>query len=129
MHDLIERAIAIIETEREALFAAHQVGGVITVEDDTDQVAADAIAEMDAWLREARPALGIEAGAHGWIVGSGDGRQWRTWADGSPAWTDNPKLATRFARREDAEAVHAEDEDAWTVVTFSSTLIPKKHVC
>lgn len=50
-----------------------------------------------------------------WIVGSGDRERWRTWASGSPEWTTDRMQATRFARREDAEAVHREDEDAWRV--------------
>lgn len=55
----------------------------------------------------------------GWIVTSGDGKQFRLWKDGLPAWTDERAEATRYARRADAEAVHAEDEDAWCVVPYN----------
>ncbi len=54
---LLERAIAIIEAERECLFEGHQVGGVVRVDDDVDQIAVDAMAEMGAWLVDARAAL------------------------------------------------------------------------
>ena len=57
MRDLIERAIAIIETERECLFEGHQVGGVFVVRDEEDEIAADAIVSMDSWLADARAFL------------------------------------------------------------------------
>lgn len=55
----------------------------------------------------------------GWIVGSGDGKRFRHWEDGNPTWTDDRTKATRYARREDAEAVHREDEDAWSIQPYS----------
>jgi hypothetical protein len=57
----------------------------------------------------------------GWIVGNGAGTLWRTWRDGFSDWTADRVLATRYARREDAEAVHYHDEDAWTVQRFEAT--------
>ncbi len=68
----------------------------------------------------------VEAAAHhpdsaGWIVGNGDGTKWRQWTDWGPEWTSDRASATRFARREDAEAVHGGDEDAWTVQAYSSS--------
>lgn len=62
---------------------------------------------------------GGESVASGWIVGNGTGLRWRTWKDGLPNWTSNRDEATRYARREDAEAAHREDEDAWIVVPYS----------
>lgn len=55
--NLIETAIQIIETERQCLFEGHQVDGVLKVEDDTDQIAVDAIANMDEWLADAHRVL------------------------------------------------------------------------
>ena len=55
----------------------------------------------------------------GWIVGSGDCKRWRCWTDGMSDWTTDRNQATRYARRKDAEAVHREDEDAWTVTRFT----------
>lgn len=60
--------------------------------------------------------LGNEAG---WIVTSGDGERFRTWKDGMSAWVSHREEATRYARRVDAEAVHAEDEDAWCIVPYA----------
>jgi hypothetical protein len=59
-----------------------------------------------------------EFATQGWIVGNGDGTKWRHWTDCGPEWVTDRNSATRFARREDAEAVHAADEDAWTVERF-----------
>lgn len=56
----------------------------------------------------------------GWVVTSGDGHRYRTWRDGYSAWTTQRSEATRYARRQDAEAVHAEDEDAWCVVLYAT---------
>ena len=55
----------------------------------------------------------------GWIVTSADGLRFRMWETGFPRWTDRRADATRYARREDAEAVHSEDEDAWRVIPFN----------
>lgn len=61
-----------------------------------------------------------EVAGEGWIVGSGDGERWRCWRDGFSDWTIDRDAATRYARREDAEAVHREDEDAWTVQPYAA---------
>lgn len=57
----------------------------------------------------------------GWIVGDADQDKWRTWGALGPEWTSDRDKATRYARRCDAEQVHAEDMDAWSVVPFSPT--------
>lgn len=62
--------------------------------------------------------------APGWIVGNGDQTKWRTWCVLGPEWTDDRNKATRYARREDAELVHAEDEDAWSVVLLPTRQEP-----
>lgn len=72
-------------------------------------------------LLEAVDKLGA---SQGWIVGSGDEKRWRCWNAGGPDWTEDREEATRYARRVDAEAVHADDEDAWTVVPYESAWKP-----
>ncbi|RWB67610.1 hypothetical protein [Mesorhizobium sp.] len=67
---------------------------------------------------EALAAVDAPIGAQGWIVGSGDEKRWRCWTALGPEWTEDREKATRYARREDAEAVHAGDEDAWIVVPY-----------
>jgi hypothetical protein len=54
----------------------------------------------------------------GWIVASGDGQQFRAWQGGCPCWTNDRGEAIRYARRQDAEAAHEEDEDAWSVLPY-----------
>lgn len=54
----------------------------------------------------------------GWVVGNANDDQWRSWEFGAPVWVTDRDRATRYARREDAEAVHAEDEDAWRVTPY-----------
>jgi len=76
-------------------------------------------ADRAAFLEQYRAAaIASPADLRGWVVKSGDGRRFRTWRDGFSAWTDDCECATRYARRQDAEAVHKEDEDAWFVVPF-----------
>lgn len=64
-------------------------------------------------------AMAALAPKSGWIISNGTNNRWRSWVDGVPIWVNDRNLATRYARREDAEDVHAEDEDAWSVVPFS----------
>jgi hypothetical protein len=76
------------------------------------------------WSRDPGPAgepftpVAVQPDAAGWVVENGGGTRWRTWENGWSAWTDNVDDATRYARREDAEAVHRDDEDAWRVVPY-----------
>ncbi|ADJ24796.1 hypothetical protein Hden_3001 [Hyphomicrobium denitrificans ATCC 51888] len=77
-----------------------------------------ALAKIDAALS----TLPVNDRHHSaWIVGNGRGTEWRYWTDFGPAWTPDREKATRYARREDAEAVHAADEDAWTVEPYVSS--------
>lgn len=59
---LLERAIPIIQEERDCLFECHSINGELRIDDEADQVASDAIAEMDAWLNEAKKALWQDGG-------------------------------------------------------------------
>lgn len=65
----------------------------------------------------------------GFVVANGTGTRWRRWVPYEGCvWTENRALATRFARREDAEAVHFDDDDAWLiqpyVTPFGSGTLP-----
>lgn len=53
-----------------------------------------------------------------WIIANSAGDRWRVWRNGNIEWTEHRGHATRYVRREDAEAVHAEDEDAWRVEPY-----------
>lgn len=54
----------------------------------------------------------------GFVVANGSGTRWRCWRDGLPAWTDDRRRATIYARREDAEAASQEDEEAWLIQPY-----------
>ncbi len=56
----------------------------------------------------------VETG-RGWVVTNSRGDRFRSWGDTGPTWTDKVEHAIRYARRQDAEAVHCEDEDAWRI--------------
>lgn len=56
--------------------------------------------------------------ADGWVVTSADGKRFRCWSAFGSDWTNDHDMATRYARRQDAEAVHAGDEDAWRIIPF-----------
>ena len=78
--------------------------------------------------RNTRPTVESEPVA-GWIVGNANADRWRTWnALGFSAWTEERDKATRYARREDAEAVHAADEDAWRVEPYTHPAPPADAV-
>jgi len=56
---------------------------------------------------------------YAWLIENGkDGEdiRYRGWAEGWPYWVKDPYKALWFVRREDAEAISAEDEDAWRIV-------------
>lgn len=42
--------------------------------------------------------------------------RYRGWGDWGPIWEADPYKALWFVRREDAERVSAEDEDAWRII-------------
>jgi len=65
----------------------------------------------------------------GWIVGDSTGTRWRHWSELGPYWTSDREKATRYARREDAEAVHSGDDDAWIVQPFAGTSKPTCETC
>ena len=73
--------------------------------------------ELNAALSPASPAR-TPMGGTGWIVSNGSETKWRSWDQGGSIWVDSPDKATRYARREDAELVHAEDEDAWCIKPY-----------
>ncbi|HUD91217.1 hypothetical protein [Sphingobium sp.] len=64
----------------------------------------------------------VDRGAEGWVVANGAGDRWRTWDGLGPRWTWDKSKATRYHRRQDAEQVHAEDEDAWFVQPYGPAL-------
>lgn len=82
--------------------------------------ASDHIEEPRAMVPATDVAALVEADRNtdtrGYIVGNSDRTKWRKWLNGDCIWTDDPREATRFFFRSDANAVHHEDEDAWCIV-------------
>ena len=71
-----------------------------------------------------RAAVEIEClRAGGWIVGDGSGKHWRTWQNGMPKWTSDRDLALQYNRRQDAEAAHLDDDDAWVIEQFNKSIL------
>ncbi len=53
---------------------------------------------------------------HGWVIADGSEKKYRGWDSLGPVWVTNIRDAVYFARRQDAEEVFQEDEDAWHVL-------------
>ena len=58
-----------------------------------------------------------EEAPHGWVIVNDDGTFWLSWFDGARWQSDHRSMATRFHRREDAEAVMPPAE-GWYVVPY-----------
>lgn len=89
--------------------------------DGNHSLGAGALAEALMPFIEASLQSGSAGEVAGWIAGNGDGTLWRYWTAEGPQWTGERECATRYARREDAEAVHGEDEDVWTIEPLFAT--------
>lgn len=87
-----------------------------------DVAACDDAAQIDIDMLVARVIARITTPSvqdvDGWIVGNSDQTRWRAWDETGPIWVESRDAATRYARREDAESVHREDEDAWSIQSY-----------
>lgn len=79
---------------------------------------AEALDELRRLSGELTAGFAELADAGGWIIGNADRTQWRRWGEAGLEWTSDRETALRFARRSDAEAVAADDEDAWRIVRY-----------
>lgn len=66
-------------------------------------------------LGAAQQAVVAVASSQAWVVADGQGARWRKWGDSGPEWTTDRDAALHFARRLDADAFAADDEDAWLI--------------
>ena len=68
-------------------------------------------------LDEERPKLVIQGECP---YGGADAlaARWRTYENGSLAWTPHLAKAIRYARREDAEMAHSADGEAWVIQPY-----------
>ncbi|WP_413991477.1 hypothetical protein ACMDCR_05095 [Labrys okinawensis] len=81
----------------------------------TVRQAALLISEYLATLN-ASPAGEAEALNGHWVATNAPETAYRTWGGTCFVWTGDPNLATRYARREDVERTHAEDEGVWKYI-------------
>lgn len=109
---------ALVEAARDVVANYPVAAGTSKGMTDGDGPGYGSIKRLALALASLSAAKPVPVDAGGWIVLSGDGKRYRTWKNGWSAWTEVRDEATRYARREDAEAVHAEDEDAWTIVPY-----------
>jgi len=65
---------------------------------------------------DASPAGQVEALNGYWVATNAPGTAYRTWGGTGFVWTADANLATRYARREDVERTHAEDEGVWKYI-------------
>ena len=95
-------------------------GGAMNLPADQAEAIQRANAELVCELVNNLPAIlaALRVAGEGWIIGNARRDMWRTWEDGWSAWTPDRDKATRYHRREDAEAVHTGDEDAWFVTPY-----------
>jgi hypothetical protein len=63
----------------------------------------------------------LKAETVGFIVANGNQDKFRCWLPEGPAWTEDKAKAVLFVRRADAEAVFAEDEDAWAILPVTAS--------
>lgn len=82
-----------------------------------DALGCDAMDSHEGRLQRAR-RLAAESKPRvvGYIVSNGARDRFRCWGQLGPEWTEDRDAALRFARRQDADAFAAEDEDAWAIV-------------
>lgn len=67
--------------------------------------------------------LPVRAAPDAFVIGNAGRTGWRALGDfGFSTWTDDVDAALQFARRRDAEAFAAEDEDAWCILTVNEAV-------
>ena len=112
--------VAVTQADRDA--ADEQIGALLQGDGRERLLAGkmDSLSLVQAFARHRHQSGRTGAGEAGWIVGNSDGTKWRVWDSLGPKWTTDRDRATRYARRVDAEQVHAEDEGAWRVVPYAA---------
>ena len=68
--------------------------------------------------KNAQDLLAETKTVYAWLIENGKevpALRYRGWAPAGPCWVTDPYEALWFIRRQDAEAISAEDEDAWRI--------------
>lgn len=105
-----------------------------------DQVAAMAPAgltwdETGAWgmgyeacrkaaLAARQPGAQVPVCSGGFVIGNGSGEKYMAWGQVGPEWVADRSAALWLVRRADAEALAAENEDAWLILPVERCALP-----
>ncbi|MBH1418086.1 hypothetical protein I5U33_07585 [Stenotrophomonas maltophilia] len=86
------------------------------------------------WVHEARDALEAALAARqpvgkpvcsgGFVISNGSGEKYMAWGQAGPEWTADRSAALWLVRRSDAEALAAENEDAWSILPVERCALP-----
>ncbi|HDS1304217.1 TPA: hypothetical protein QEK28_001044 [Stenotrophomonas maltophilia] len=94
---------------------------------DPEQGGAEPILAAIAALREAlaaRQPVGEPVCSGGFVISNGSGEKYMAWGQVGPEWTADRSAALWLVRRADAEALAAENEDAWSILPVERCALP-----
>ncbi|HDS1303488.1 TPA: hypothetical protein QEK28_000283 [Stenotrophomonas maltophilia] len=84
----------------------------------------DRIEELEEALA-ARQPVGQEPVCNGgFVISNGSGEKYMAWGQVGPEWTADRSAALWLVRRADAEALAAENEDAWSILPVERCALP-----
>ncbi len=81
------------------------------------------LAELKAALA-ARQPVGEPVCSGGFVISNGSGEKYMAWGQVGPEWTADRSAALWLVRRADAEALAAENEDAWSILPVERCALP-----
>ncbi len=80
-----------------------------------------------AWqaaLAARQPGAQVPVCSGGFVIGNGSGEKYMAWGQVGPEWTPERSAALWLVRRADAEALAAENEDAWLILPVERCALP-----
>ncbi|WP_353089148.1 hypothetical protein [Stenotrophomonas sepilia] len=89
------------------------------LQSDRDEVRAELIAAITA-----RQPVGEPVCSGGFVISNGSGEKYMAWGQVGPEWTADRSAALWLVRRADAEALAAENEDAWSILPVERCALP-----
>ncbi|WP_099475412.1 hypothetical protein [Stenotrophomonas maltophilia] len=72
----------------------------------------------------ARQPVGEPVCSGGFVIANGSGEKYMAWGQVGPEWTADRSAALWLVRRADAEALAAENEDAWSILPVERCALP-----
>ncbi|MGV4800838.1 hypothetical protein ACSMEB_17215, partial [Stenotrophomonas maltophilia] len=82
------------------------------------------IERLKAELKSARQPVGEPVCSGGFVISNGSGEKYMAWGQVGPEWTADRSAALWLVRRADAEALAAENEDAWSILPVERCALP-----